>query len=105
MPVSLEETRTEILRALHADRLVAEGDTPSVEPLSGGVSCDVFRVELPQGPVCVKKALARLRVAAEWLAPVERVHNEVAWLRFAARSIRAACRRSLPKTATPISSS
>lgn len=51
--------------------------------LSGGVSCDVFRVDLAQGPVCVKRALPRLRVAAEWNAPVERNHLEVEWLRFA----------------------
>jgi aminoglycoside phosphotransferase (APT) family kinase protein len=83
--VSLEETKAEILRAMRADGLIAPGDMPTIEPLSGGVSCDVFRVALPQGPVCVKKALAKLRVQAEWLAPVERVHNEVAWLRFAAK--------------------
>jgi aminoglycoside phosphotransferase (APT) family kinase protein len=31
----------------------------------------------------VKQALPRLRVAAEWLAPVERIHSEVDWFRFA----------------------
>jgi len=56
---------------------------PKVTPLTGGVSSDVFRVDLPDGPVCVKQALARLKVAATWEAPVWRVHNEVAWLRFA----------------------
>ncbi|MHB8528593.1 MAG: phosphotransferase family protein [Caulobacteraceae bacterium] len=51
------------------------------ERLAGGVSSDVYRVELSEGPVCVKRALARLRVAADWRAPVERSHSEVLWLR------------------------
>jgi aminoglycoside phosphotransferase (APT) family kinase protein len=41
-------------------------------------------VDFPSGPVCVKQALARLKVEADWRAPVERVHNEAAWLRIAA---------------------
>jgi aminoglycoside phosphotransferase (APT) family kinase protein len=64
---------------------LASPDTEiTVEELTGGVSGDVFRVDLPQGPVCVKRALPRLKVAAEWLAPVTRIHNEAAWIRFAA---------------------
>ncbi|MBL9011894.1 MAG: phosphotransferase [Alphaproteobacteria bacterium] len=53
--------------------------------LTGGVSCDIFRVETSEGPVCVKQALERLRVAADWQAPVERSHAEVMWLRLAER--------------------
>src|SRR5690606_22276949 len=46
------------------------------EPLSGGVSSDIWRVDLPGRSVCVKRALHRLRVAAEWEAPVERSLHE-----------------------------
>jgi aminoglycoside phosphotransferase (APT) family kinase protein len=53
-------------------------------PMSGGVSCDVWRVELPDGPICVKRALPKLRVAADWRAPPERSQAEVAWLRLVA---------------------
>jgi aminoglycoside phosphotransferase (APT) family kinase protein len=38
---------------------------------------------LPSGVVCVKRALSRLRVAADWRAPVERNHYEAAFLRVA----------------------
>jgi 5-methylthioribose kinase len=38
---------------------------------------------MPDGPVCVKRALAKLRVAADWRAPVERSHYEVEWLKTA----------------------
>lgn len=54
-----------------------------LEPLTGGVSSDVFRLETLAGPVCVKRALAQLRVAADWRAPVERSGYEVAYLETA----------------------
>ena len=74
----------DILDALRKAGLMTAGETPDVTPLSGGVSCDVLRVDLAGGPVCVKRALARLRVAADWQAPVERSHSEVMWLRAVA---------------------
>jgi len=73
----------EILDALRRMKLVGDSETPAIVPLSGGVSGDVFRVDLAAGPICVKQALPKLRVAAEWLAPVERIHSEVDWFRFA----------------------
>jgi aminoglycoside phosphotransferase (APT) family kinase protein len=54
-------------------------------PLTGGVSSDIWRVDLPGGPVCIKRALAQLKVAADWRAPVSRSAYEVAWLEQAAR--------------------
>lgn len=74
---------TEIIAALRAGGFLAEGAAPDVSPLAGGVSSDVFRLEAVGGPVCVKRSLAKLRVAADWRAPVERSHYEVAWLRTA----------------------
>ena len=58
-------------------------ELPPMHPLGGGVSSDVWRVELPSGPVCVKRALPRLNTAAVWDAPVERSRFEVAWLAVA----------------------
>jgi len=82
-PYAMNDTSV-ILRALRTAGLVGEDETPAIVPLAGGVSCDVFRVALAGGPVCVKQALPRLRVAADWRAPVERIHSEVAWIKFAA---------------------
>ncbi len=61
----------------------ASGDAPgiSAQALAGGVSSDIWRVELPSGVYCVKRALPRLKVAAIWEAPVERNSHEAAWLR------------------------
>src|SRR3546814_14679008 len=42
-------------------------------------SSDIWRVDLPAGPVCVKRALPRLKVVADWHAPIERNAYEVAW--------------------------
>jgi aminoglycoside phosphotransferase (APT) family kinase protein len=74
----------EIVNALVRAGLLEVGDTARGEPLAGGVSSDIWRVELRQGAVCVKRALPRLRVAALWEAPVERNAFEVAWMEVAA---------------------
>jgi 5-methylthioribose kinase len=49
------------------------------------VSSDIWKVELNAGPVCVKRALPRLRVAQLWEAPVERNLYEWRWMQAAAR--------------------
>ena len=54
-------------------------------PLAGGVSSDIWRVDLAAGPVCVKRALPRLKVAAVWEAPVERNRYEWEWMCEAGR--------------------
>ena len=55
------------------------------EPLAGGVSSDIWRVDLASGPVCVKRALSVLKVKAHWEAPIVRNQYEARWMRFAAR--------------------
>jgi 5-methylthioribose kinase len=54
-----------------------------MQALSGGVSSDIWRVELPGRVVCVKRALPRLRVAQVWEAPIERNRYERQWLQVA----------------------
>ncbi|MEO8487125.1 MAG: aminoglycoside phosphotransferase family protein [Betaproteobacteria bacterium] len=65
--------------------LVSTDQLVTLIPLDGGVSSDIWRVETPTSTFCVKRALARLKVAADWQAPVERNRSEVAWFRAAAR--------------------
>jgi 5-methylthioribose kinase len=64
--------------------LVSANQQIRLTPLTGGVSSDIYRAELPSGVVCVKRALPRLRVAADWQVPVERNRWEVEWMRTAA---------------------
>ncbi|MEU0167832.1 phosphotransferase [Streptomyces iakyrus] len=65
--------------------LAEPGETARWTPLAGGVSSDLWRVDLPGRSLCVKRALARLKVAADWQAPVSRNAYEWAWMRFASR--------------------
>jgi aminoglycoside phosphotransferase (APT) family kinase protein len=60
------------------------GQPLGMETLSGGVSSDIWRVDLASGPVCVKRALPRLRVAQVWEAPIERNRYERLWMQTAA---------------------
>jgi aminoglycoside phosphotransferase (APT) family kinase protein len=53
---------------------------PAFEELTGGVSSEIWRVDLASGSVCVKRALPRLRVAQRWEAPVERNRYERLWM-------------------------
>jgi aminoglycoside phosphotransferase (APT) family kinase protein len=73
----------EILAILRRMGLLAATADPHGERLDGGVSSDIWRVDLASGPVCVKRALPKLRVAAEWEAPVERNRFEARWMRRA----------------------
>ena len=57
--------------------LIARGDATLWTPLTGGVSSDIWRVDAGDKSWCVKRALAQLKVAAEWKAPVER--NAFEW--------------------------
>ena len=54
----------DILAVLRRAGLLDFATEPPGEPLTGGVSSDIWRVDLPAGPVCVKRALAQLKVQA-----------------------------------------
>ena len=77
--------RAPIVAALRRMGLAGPGAAPAMTPLAGGVSSDIWRVDLPDGPICVKRALPRLKVAALWEAPVERNRYEWAWMQEARR--------------------
>ncbi|HEY2618296.1 MAG TPA: aminoglycoside phosphotransferase family protein [Acetobacteraceae bacterium] len=78
-----ETVPPEILSALGRMGLLAQGADAHGERLTGGVSSDIWRIDLAVGPVCVKRALAKLRVAADWQAPVERNRYEARWMQRA----------------------
>jgi aminoglycoside phosphotransferase (APT) family kinase protein len=75
----------DLVAALERLGLVAAGERPRFTPLPGGVSSDIWRVDLATGPICIKRALPKLKVAADWRAPVERNAYEVAWMETAGR--------------------
>jgi aminoglycoside phosphotransferase (APT) family kinase protein len=70
------------------DRMhLLNGAMPRGEPLAGGVSSDIWRIDLPSGPICIKRALPKLRVAADWQAPVERNIYEARWMKIVNQAV------------------
>ena len=58
-------------------------DVRKAEPLTGGVASDIALVDLGGRRLCLKFALPKLKVAADWQAPVHRNAAEYAWLSVA----------------------
>src|SRR5262245_21656265 len=73
----------EVLEFLRRTGLAGVSESPPAHALTGGVSSDIWRVDLRTGPIAVKRALPRLRVAQVWEAPVERNRYERKWLEMA----------------------
>ena len=69
---------------LFTQGLASPGEAPLWTALAGGVSSEIWRVDLPGRSLCVKRALRKLKVAADWQAPVSRNEYEWRWLCFAA---------------------
>lgn len=65
--------------------LLPAGSDIRFSALTGGVSSDIFKVETGGRVFVVKRALSRLRVADEWLAPVSRNRHEADWLETVGR--------------------
>lgn len=85
------EALSEARAGLEALGFLPPGAACDFTALAGGVSSDIWRVDLPAGvaqggvgrSVCVKRARARLKVAALWEVPVDRNHYEAEYLRVA----------------------
>jgi len=73
-----------LLAALARLGVLEAGERPEMMALGGGVSSDIWKVETKAGRFCVKRALPKLKVAADWQAPIERNAFEAAWMRVAA---------------------
>lgn len=72
---------SDIMAILRRAGLLELGAPPAMQPLTGGVSSDIWRVDIDGRRYCVKRALARLKVSADWRAPIERNNYEAAYLR------------------------
>jgi aminoglycoside phosphotransferase (APT) family kinase protein len=83
--MNLKGELDDLKAALRGMGLIGKDESCAVRALPGGVSCDVFAVETDGRLFCVKRALAKLRVEADWRAPAERSHAEVAWMQFVAK--------------------
>jgi len=77
----------EFTLALRELGLAASDEPLTGTPLTGGVSSDIWRIRTTRGTVCAKRALPRLRVAAEWHAPVARNRYEARWMQVASAAV------------------
>jgi aminoglycoside phosphotransferase (APT) family kinase protein len=85
LSTSSDEFR-EVSNALAEMELTSSGERMAVTRLSGGVSCDVYRVEIEgRPPLVVKRALPKLRVGVDWRAPPARSQAEGAWIELVSR--------------------
>src|SRR5215469_3331440 len=73
-----------LLKLLRRDGVVR---TPGARltPLSGGVSCEIYLVEDGAEKFVVKRALAKLKVKAEWFADISRNRHEWEYIRYVAK--------------------
>lgn len=87
--VMVEATLSDVALRARVARLVVDLELGRVEELrevralGGGVASDIARVALGDRALCVKFALPKLKVAADWHAPVHRSRAEYAWLSVA----------------------
>lgn len=80
--MSKSEVPIEFVRALNELGL-SNASSLKGSPLTGGVSSDIWSIDTEKGSVCAKRALSKLRVNADWYAPVERNLYEARWLQIA----------------------
>jgi aminoglycoside phosphotransferase (APT) family kinase protein len=77
------DPRAAVLDFLRQQGLTGLATEVELTPMTGGVSSDLWKVDLPDRTLCVKGALPQLKVARRWTASVSRNGVEYAWLRFA----------------------
>jgi fructosamine-3-kinase len=81
--VTTEELRSPLQRL----GLIGIAESFDLQPLSGGVASDIWLVRAGERTFVIKRALEKLRVAADWRAPVARNAAEAAWIGTAAAII------------------
>ena len=75
--------------------LIRSSRVTSVEPLSGGVSSDIWLVRTDESALVLKRPRRRLKVEADWQAPLDRGASEAAWLDYVSSTLPGACPRIL----------
>ncbi|MGO4256609.1 phosphotransferase [Marmoricola sp. RAF53] len=81
----------EVLEFLTRYGLFPEGAALVAEPLSGGVSSQIWHVHDDRRHAVVKTPLEELRVSGGWRAPLSRSATEADWLHTVGRLVPGAC--------------
>jgi hypothetical protein len=82
--IAIDHPDASIIDFVEKSGLVPRGMSARFERLPGGVSSDIWLVHADDQSFCVKRALAQLRVAADWRAPIERNTKEAGWIKAVA---------------------
>lgn len=72
-----------LLSFLQSNALWEPGESVHWMPLTGGISSDIYRVDLPRRTICIKRSLRNLKTKAHWTACISRSHYEWRWLQYA----------------------
>src|SRR5271169_3017965 len=83
-----EASPDDLIEPLRRLRLIAPSIEPEFIALTGGVASDIWLVRAGTNSFVVKRALEKLRVAADWRVPVSRNGSEAAWLKAANAAVR-----------------
>lgn len=75
--------------------LLTPGEEFESQALTGGVSSDIHLIRTGSRAFVLKRALEKLKVAADWRAPLDRVASEAAWLEYAGGVVPGSCPRVL----------
>lgn len=74
-----DDTTRMLTDSLQKLGLGSAADVRGIAQLTGGVSSDIWRIDLPDRSICAKRALPKLKVSAVWEAPLSRNRYEYAW--------------------------
>ena len=73
--------------------IIGSQERPRVQPLDGGLSSEIWLVDVPGRRLCLKRALPPRKAAPLQEAPTLRNHREFAWFRVAGR----VCPEAVPR--------
>ena len=84
MPKDIDHTNIDEFHSfLIESGLMGTEEVPRYKALPGGVSSDIWLVQFSDRQLCIKRALAKLKVKEDWQAPISRNATEVDWLETA----------------------
>ena len=100
--IAIDHPDPSIIDFVQKSGLVSRGMSARFGRLPGGVSSDIWLVHAGDRSFCVKRALAQLRVAADWRTPIERNTKEAGWIKAVAGFMPEAVPALLPTAQMPL---
>ena len=76
-------SKTEICQALTRLNLMDASENPVFSVLTGGISSEIYKLDLEGKSYCIKSALPTLKSDPDWHVPVSRTEAEWEWLKLA----------------------